>query len=89
MTFDNLLDIAGAEYPDILDCWDPDTQCDRDEDALAFFVKRELQNTYDKDETNVTQLHRALTAIEDAVCDLNGIGHALEAAMLDYAEDGE
>ena len=85
MTLYKLIKIASSVYPDglIEQYWDKRTKRVVDThagDTLALFIAWELQDTYDKQETDAYQLQEACRVVRNARDELDKVFEALYEA---------
>jgi hypothetical protein len=86
MTLNEIIKIADAAYPDglIAQAWDEKRQRVVESnlgDTLAQFVARELQDTYDEDDDDQSQLEAAVGAIRRAAAELDKVADHMSRSM--------
>ena len=83
MTLNQIICRAASVYPDgfILEYWDMQESQPRDNvtggDTLAEFVARELNDTFDPEADEATQIATAVRAMQTAADDLQAVAHSL------------
>lgn len=80
MKLRKLLLLASSGYPDDFVRLYADRPNGNHGDTLAEFIYRELQDTFDESATTQEQLAAAVSAMEKAIRDLQGVIRALDPA---------
>lgn len=90
MKLSQILEVAGATYPRILEAWDAAAErptAPPTGDPLAWFVVSEIHSTYDPSASDKAQLAMASNAISRAKRELRQVETALSCAYVDVALD--